>query len=392
MSYHPETTLQQDDLSILKIPNPRIVEDFDTTAPNLDSPSSDGAELNILRIYDTVENETVALVHAVESHLLSQACTAWQAAPECPATSYRISHAGNSGYGVFAASPMERGELIITERPLLIFPQLLPYRNKASPHRLYAELEDAIMRMSPQTRDCFFDLANSSLSEPSVCKGVIDTNSLHLGTIPGGSHLYGVVCKDISRINHSCSPNAAYYFDPLTLTCNIRALFPIPEDSQIFISYIDPALPRTQRQEKLSSYGFVCSCVACGLTGIASTQSETRRALIARADTDVELRNKTLEQWARTPSLPTDYINRVDKMYVDLFEKEELYYEPVWEAFVCRLFKASCALEDSHGARRWANLAADLNRAYTGSDRGWHVVAIFPERTSWWGLRTLKRT
>ena len=54
-----------------------------------------------------------------------------------------------------------------------------------------------------------------------------------------------------------------------------------------------------------------------------------------------------------------------------LFEAENLYYEPVWEAFVGRLVKASCALEDRESAREWAGLAAELNRAYTGEDRGW---------------------
>ena len=77
----------------------------------------------------------------------------------------------------------------------------------------------------------------------------------------------------------------------------------------------------------------------------------------------------------------------MDKMYVDLFEKERLYYEPVWEAYVARLCKAACAGGDGEGARRWAGLAAALNRAYTGEDRGWEAVAAAPERTDWWGVR-----
>ena len=85
--------------------------------------------------------------------------------------------------------------------------------------------------------------------------------------------------------------------------------------------------------------------------------------------------------------MPDEYINRVDKMYMDLFEKEQLYYEPVWEGFAARLCKACCALEDAEGARRWASLASALNRAYTGADRGWDAVKEEPERIEWWGLR-----
>lgn len=90
--------------------------------------------------------------------------------------------------------------------------------------------------------------------------------------------------------------------------------------------------------------------------------------------------------------MPDDYINRVDKMYMDLFEKEQLYYEPVWEGFATRLCKACCALEDAEGARRWARLAATLNRAYTGNDRGWADVEAAPHLTEWWGLRRRNRT
>lgn len=109
--------------------------------------------------------------------------------------------------------------------------------------------------------------------------------------------------------------------------------------------------------------------------------------MIARADSDVRSRDAALERWVRTPSIPDDFVNRVDKMYMDMFEKEELYYEPVWEAFAVRLCKACCALQDGDGARKWARLAAELNTAYTGSSRGWEAVAVAPERTSWWGAR-----
>ncbi|KAH9850856.1 hypothetical protein C2E23DRAFT_860881 [Lenzites betulinus] len=407
MALAPKIVIRPDD--ILKIPSPRVLADFDETPTTLGHWSCDSVELDILRISDLSGNETVALVHTDDNHLVSEVYTG--TIPTLPVRAstlpvYHVSDAGSSGYGVFVSSAINRGELIMSEKPLLIFPQLLPYRNTASPGRQYAELEDAVAHMSSQALGWFFNLANSGVSEPSVAKGIIDTNSLHLGSFPGGARQYGVVCKDISRINHrqnfslaipfshplnkpshSCSPNAAYHFDPYTFTCNIRALFPIPAGSQVFISYIDPASPRAQRQEKLSSYGFICACTACGLTGVASTQSETRRALIARADKDADSRNATLERWARTSSMPVDYINRFDKMYVDLFEKEQLYYEPVWEAFVARLFKASCALADRDGARKWASLAADLNRAYIGSDRGWDALVVSPERTSWWGLR-----
>ncbi|KAJ8475321.1 hypothetical protein ONZ51_g6631 [Trametes cubensis] len=192
---------------------------------------------------------------------------------------------------------------------------------------------------------------------------------------------------DIYTKTSSCTPNAVYRFDPTSFTFGVRALHAIPPNAQIFISYIDPALPRSARQGALSPYGFTCACPACSLTGPALAQSETRRALIARADADLAARDAALERWLVSPGMSEEYVNRVDRMYMDLFEKEGLYYEPVWEGFAVRLCKVCCALGDREGTQRWAELAAALNRAYTGSDRGWAAVVEAPERTRYWGLR-----
>ncbi|KAL1940971.1 hypothetical protein VTO73DRAFT_7607 [Trametes versicolor] len=373
--------------SAIAIPDPRLLDDFDdTTAFLIETTLGHRFEVVAIpectRLSEERNATSLALVHAEESHLL---CVGDPLDTHTGPLSCHISEAGTSGLGVYATSSIAPGQVLIRERPLLIYPQLLPYRDSTGRH--YAELEDALELLSPQSRDSFFSLANCHPLDPSVAKSIIDTNSLHIGKLPGGVHQYGAVCGAISRINHSCSPNAVYRFEPATLTFEVRALLPIPPGAQVFISYIDPALPRAKRQEALSSYGFACTCTACALTGPALSQSETRRAMMARADSDVGEREAALERWVRTPSIPDDFVKRVDKMYMDMFEKEELYYEPVWEAFAVRLCKACCALEDGDGARKWARLAADLNTAYTGSSRGWEAAAAAPERTGWWGAR-----
>ena len=51
------------------------------------------------------------------------------------------------------------------------------------------------------------DLANSHPEEPSHIKGIIDTNALHVGALPGSNHSsYATVCKIVSRVNHRCVP------------------------------------------------------------------------------------------------------------------------------------------------------------------------------------------
>ncbi|RPD53882.1 SET domain-containing protein [Lentinus tigrinus ALCF2SS1-7] len=373
----------------IPIPDPREVQDFDPSSNASSSQLGYGEEqLDSLTLYPGTDCVLLQLKNRNEiplPHLEPESEAA-------PVSSYLIADAGSSGFGVFASTPIERGDLIMRERPLLVYPQLVPFHRNLPPEHAYPELEEALSRLPTHRRESFFRLVNSHPEEPSRVKGIIDTNALHIGLLPGSTQQYAAVCKDTSRINHSCSPNAAYRFDLDTFSIEVRALFPIPAGSQVFISYIDPAQSRAARQQALSDYGFVCACAYCSLTGPELAQSETRRGLIARADADHAARDAALERWARDPIMPDDYINRVDKMYMDLFEAEQLYYEPVWEGFATRLCKACCAVEDAEGAQMWARLARTLTYAYTGKERGWAAVEAAPERTEWWGLRRRKNT
>ena len=89
--------------------------------------------------------------------------------------------------------------------------------------------------------------------------------------------------------------------------------------------------------------------------------------------------------------MPDLHVGRADRRYMDAFEAERFYVDPVWEGCAVRLVKVCCALEDAESAKHWAQLAADLSRVYTGSDRGWDAVAAEPERTAWWGARRRAR-
>ncbi|RAL03410.1 S-adenosylmethionine-dependent methyltransferase [Aspergillus ibericus CBS 121593] len=73
----------------------------------------------------------------------------------------------------------------------------------------------------------------------------------------------GAYCHPYAAlINHSCAYNSIASFDGPTLV--IKALRPIPKDSQIFISYIDATNPYPRRQSELQDrYFFTCRCPNC---------------------------------------------------------------------------------------------------------------------------------
>ncbi|XP_072990624.1 histone-lysine N-methyltransferase ASHR1 isoform X4 [Typha latifolia] len=74
---------------------------------------------------------------------------------------------------------------------------------------------------------------------------------------PLGTGLYPV----ISIINHSCMPNSVLMFEGRV--AYVRALVPLPKDTEVLISYIETAATTTRRQNDLKQYFFTCMCPRC---------------------------------------------------------------------------------------------------------------------------------
>ncbi|CAH0520496.1 unnamed protein product [Peronospora belbahrii] len=67
-----------------------------------------------------------------------------------------------------------------------------------------------------------------------------------------------------AMINHSCDPNCAITFVSKTLDMEIRAMKPIKSGEEITQTYVDIALPRRERQQRLQrKYHFCCKCARC---------------------------------------------------------------------------------------------------------------------------------
>lgn len=117
-------------------------------------------------------------------------------------TLFCIADTGQSGLGMFSTDSIQTGELIVQEKPLIIYPQLLPFHRELPADNAYLELAGAIESLSLSSREAFFLLMNSHPQEPSRIKAIIDTNALHIGLLPHSKRQYAAVCKDISRVNH----------------------------------------------------------------------------------------------------------------------------------------------------------------------------------------------
>ncbi|KAL1660765.1 hypothetical protein GGF50DRAFT_106030 [Schizophyllum commune] len=213
--------------------------------------------------------------------------------PAIPA--HRIASAGQGkGLGVFATRDIGPGELIIAERPLLMIPLGVPTAKNIPAHFTMKQmiqaslaewekaLEMLVERMLPERREAFMKLANSHTTDGSgPILGRIRTNGiaasgLHYQGKRGPEGRFSATCELISRVNHSCSPNARYTFNKPTFTSRLRAVRDIKAGEEITITYSRLDVPSAERQKDLAPYGFVCTCDACR----GGAESDARRVKI----------------------------------------------------------------------------------------------------------------
>ncbi|KAF2108688.1 hypothetical protein BDV96DRAFT_504215 [Lophiotrema nucula] len=216
-----------------------------------------------------------ALAQPPTCHILEYTCPS-------PPEPYTVRPSLGKGLGVFARHSLDPGEIILREAPVLtITPPSVP---KGSPYPLadigrlvaaeYARLSE---------KDKHDVLALSLHADPEEWSEDVDvlafifrTNAYNTGTSIG-------LFPKIARINHSCRPNAAYYWNEILGKRVITATRRIDAGEEIFVSFISLLASREERQRKLSRYGFTCTCEACTHAGKQREVSDQQRLDIGKA-------------------------------------------------------------------------------------------------------------
>ncbi|KAL1659049.1 hypothetical protein GGF50DRAFT_131319 [Schizophyllum commune] len=231
--------------------------------------------------------------------------------PASPA--HRISPAGKKGLGMFATRALSAGDLILAERPLMVRalgpppytgPQMGLFRNPPSLVSRVVEMEFQIevmvQRMVPKNRNAFLALTNSpDFSGCGNLVGRMYTNGRDVlqgftfSGMPGGSATYTGLFDKLSRVNHSCTPNAVFTWDSLSFSGSLRAIRDIQPDEEITITYCDPSLSTAERAAVLAPYDIVCDCPACK-DGAAS--DARRNDIFAKFDQVEELESNDAQR------------------------------------------------------------------------------------------------
>jgi hypothetical protein len=169
------------------------------------------------------------------------------------------------GLGCFSTTVIPAGTLILKETPL--FSVAEPRTNTA--------VITAFSHLTSSQQQQYLTLHAANLNGVGSARVVDIFNSNAWQT---GSHTS--ILMRAARFNHSCVPNTSFAWNPRLACITIHAITAIPENTQIKMSYELPYQMQSQRREKLSAYGFVCSCMSCGLGVVASDKSRARMAVL----------------------------------------------------------------------------------------------------------------
>ncbi|CAO2650911.1 Nn.00g092080.m01.CDS01 [Neocucurbitaria sp. VM-36] len=189
---------------------------------------------------------------------------------------YTVFPSPGEGLGCFSTALITAGTLILAETPLFSVPEprtnalvITAFSNLTESQKeeyLTLHTVDPKVRGDAQVVDVF----NSNAWQTESCTSI---------------------CPLAARFNHSCIPNASFAWNSRLSQITVHAIVPIPANTQIKISYERPYQTRDARRQKLSAYGFVCSCPACDDNTEAS---EIRRARMVVLDRRIRVGRKQL--------------------------------------------------------------------------------------------------
>jgi hypothetical protein len=227
---------------------------------------------------------------------------------------YTIRSAGLKGLGVFANSLIPRGTRIFSERPLLAIRQdqdagslyagsrLLSAADRGMlmglSHHVTKELSlirwsQAIKYTVVQTVSALLGRVGSpggggaafpgwALSDHVRLLSIFRSNAFNLGS---KSIFQQAVFPSISRINHSCVPNAQGNFHDGLGRFNVHATRDIQVDEELTLNYLHEhgAVRESRQRRLLGGYGFDCGCPACDMKLESGRDGEEGRVLMQKA-------------------------------------------------------------------------------------------------------------
>ncbi|TFK44179.1 hypothetical protein BDQ12DRAFT_730270 [Crucibulum laeve] len=300
-----------------------------------------------------------------------------QSVPHVIEKLFRIGSSPGKGLGMFATQDIEMGDFIHAARPLIIVPVKFVKEWHIFQEKL---LFLCIKRLSLEGQVAFMNLTHSHIpmngcDRNHQIKAIISTNGFGMNIFyepESDSCTYSAVYKDISRINHSCSPNVQIIFDVPSFSCQLRAVRPIKKDTEFTIQYTDIFQSYEERKKALVPYQIECTCMSCSNPKESNQfREELRQAVDVKA-----LRGS----WLADTSLPGDlivehcsgWIRKLDQWGLQSLERYRYY---LWYAYTAAVALGDAELAHKFGTNFARRLLVDLPQ-----DQGVDTIKIYSDR------------
>lgn len=179
---------------------------------------------------------------------------------------YTLQPIPGKGKGLIATQPISPGTLLISEPPLFTTDSLT---NASTIER---DLGKIVKSLPKESQRAFLSLHNNNPGAGEPFTNIVRSNGYPLGPTSDVGGIFPLV----SRINHSCLPNAQHAFSTKLHRMLVHVVRPIAEGEEITLSYITGG-PKSERQKTLKQhFGFACQCNLCSLPSAEQKSSDDR--------------------------------------------------------------------------------------------------------------------
>ncbi|KAK4442847.1 hypothetical protein QBC34DRAFT_418077 [Podospora aff. communis PSN243] len=295
---------------------------------------------------------TVAVTTKPNFELLSKIQDSAHQKPSSPPP-YYIDQVPGKGLGVVANTTLRRGDPVMLEYPALLVHRELERSTTVPQHEQFDLLDLALDHLPPARRDQF--LAQMGHFGGHRITDILTTNAFQLNLGGDDGHHYSSF-PGVSRFNHDCRPNVAFYISNRLehITTVVRDASP---GEELSLTYLDSATPRAERRSRArNAWGFQCQCSQCALSDAASALSDARLVEIKQIE---KLISDPVSEGV-TPGL----LRRLAKLYKDDRLEVEL-----GSAYTLMALNYNM-LGDAAAAVKYARLAEEAVTIEGGADVG----------------------
>ena len=272
--------------------------------------------------------------------------------PDDDPSAYRITEIEGKGIGLVADKALHRGSPIMSKTPVLLVHRT--FMESVPPATQRALLGSAVGLLPSSTRSLFLAQAAHADGSDRIAS-IMATNSFQMDVGGPDGHHYGNF-PEVSRLNHDCRPNLAFFVGP-DLAHTTTAVRDVQPGEELTISYLNAFEPRAVRRARArAAWGFECSCSQCRRPDAEAAASDRRLEEIAR----IEARLTNF----RSEDVSWSVIRRFDQLHRD--ERLEAAMSGVYTLAALN----NAMLGDEKMAVRYAELAAEAGRMEHGPGSG----------------------